>query len=83
MADNWSDILDSLACQIDMQETALSHGHAAPEDLEIDPPSIPLEGHDRFRAIELFERCELLLDAVTERAVALRGRPVSPYGRTP
>lgn len=77
----WSRLLDSLACQVDRQEAALLGGHPAPDDLEIDPPTAPLQGADRLRAAELFWRCEALLDAATDRAVAARGITSSPYRR--
>lgn len=83
MAAAWGEVLDSLASQLELQERALLHGHPAPADLEIDPPNRPLDEIDRLRAIELFERCEALLDTATERAVAARRRRgASPYGRT-
>lgn len=81
MAPSWSDILDSLAAQIELQERCLLGGHRGPGDLDIDPPDQPLDPFERVRAIELFERCERLLDVATERAVAARGIPRSPYRR--
>ena len=81
MASTWHEVLDSLACQVDLQERALQYGHPPPPDLEIDPPDAPLGDEERLRAIQLFERCEELLDLATDRAVAVRRRATSPYGR--
>lgn len=77
----WSDVLDSLATHVDLQEAALVHGHAAPDDLEIHPPDSPLSQAERVRAIVLFERCEELLDLATARATTTRGRPAPAYAR--
>lgn len=79
---SWSDTLDSLAAQIRLQEQALLRGHPAPCDLEIDPPAQPMDPSEHLRAVELFERCEHLLDVATERAVATRNALRSPYGRS-
>ena len=81
MSPTWDDVLDSLAYQVDLQEQALKGGHLTPEALEIQPPGDRLDEVQRLRAIELFERCEHLLDLATERAVAARARPLSPYRR--
>lgn len=81
MMATWSDVLDTLAAHIDLQEAALVKGHAAPDDLEIHPPDAPLPEAERFRAIVLFERCEELLDLATARATTTRGRPASAYAR--
>ncbi len=78
---SWSRLLDTLAAHIDRQEAALRRGHGSPAPLEIDPPSAPLIGTDRLRAIELFWRCEALLDEATERAVTARGATRSAYRR--
>jgi len=82
MAATWGEVLDSLACQIDLQERALAEGHGAPPDLEIDPPDCPVEGAERLRAIELFGRCEQILGALAKRAGAARSLSDSAYGRT-
>lgn len=80
-AATWERVLDSLAVQIDLQETALRYGSAAPGDLEIDPPATPIPASLRIRAITLFERCEELLDLAAARAAGSRSRLRSPYGR--
>ncbi len=70
----WSAVLDSLAAQVDLQERCVRLGHAPPPDLEIEPPTAPLIGTDRIRALELFERCEgLCLDAAQALAATRRG----------
>jgi hypothetical protein len=80
-AATWEQVLDSLAIQIDLQETALRFGSVAPSDLEIDPPATPIPASQRIRAIALFERCEELLDLAAARAAGTRNRLRSPYGR--
>ena len=71
---SWSSLLDSLAAQVDLQERCIRLGHAPPPDLEIEPPASPPVGHDRLRALELFERCEALaLDAARSLASTRRG----------
>lgn len=73
-APSWSTVLDSLTAQVDLQERCVRLGHAPPPDLEIDPPTTPLVGDDRIRALELFERCEgLCLDAARALAATRRG----------
>lgn len=79
MPGSWSEVLDSLAAQIELQEKCLLLGHPAPPDLEIEPPDHPLAADERVRAAELFGRCEGLLDAATDRAVAARPPARSPY----
>lgn len=59
-APTWSAVLDSLSAQVELQERCVRLGHLPPPDLEIVPPSEPLVGTDRLRALELFERCEAL-----------------------
>lgn len=81
MPATWDEVLDSLAHHVDLQERALSEGHRVPAVLEIHPPTDPVDELQRLRAIELFERCEHLLDVVTRQAVAARARPLSPYRR--
>ncbi len=79
----WSDTLDSLAAQVELQEAALRSGSPAPSDLEVHPPDVALTEAERHRAIALFERCEELLDLATARVVATRGRSrQSPYRAT-
>lgn len=80
MASTWHDVLDSLAAQIELQERALRHGHPGPVDLVVDPPTAPMGETERLRAIELFERCEQMLDVATDRIVAARRLRNSPYG---
>lgn len=79
---SWTEVLDSLAAQIELQETALRFGSLAPLDLEVFPPSTHIAESERHRAVALFERCEELLDLATARAVGTRGRQRSPYGRS-
>jgi hypothetical protein len=59
-ASAWSAVLDSLSAQVELQERCVRLGHMPPPDLEIEPPTEPLVGDDRLRALELFERCEAL-----------------------
>lgn len=59
-APSWSAVLDSLSAQVELQQRCVRLGHLPPPDLEIDPPTEPLVGTDRLRALELFERCEAL-----------------------
>lgn len=80
MADSWKQVLDSMTCQVDLQEKAIRYGQQAPVDLEVDEPVEPLGPMERLRAIELFERCEHLLDMATARAVESRAKSRSPYG---
>ena len=70
----WSDLLDGLAAQVDLQENCIRLGHAPPPDLDIEPPPSAPTGDDRLRALELFERCEALaLDAARSLASTRRG----------
>ncbi len=83
MSSPWTRVLDSLSAQLDLQEAALLRGHRSPAALDIVPPSAPLTGSDRLRAIELFARCEALLDEAADRAAGAPRPGRSPYGRTP
>lgn len=80
-SETWSDVLDSLAAQIDLQERCVRLGHAPPPDLEIGEPDGPLVGNDLLRAIELFERCEALaLEAARSLASTRRAVPSAYAG---
>jgi hypothetical protein len=70
----WSALLDSLTAQVELQERCVRLGHLPPPDLEVEPPTEPLVGDERLRALELFERCEALaLDAVRGLAATRNG----------
>jgi hypothetical protein len=70
----WSAVLDSLSAQVELQERCVRLGHLPPPDLEIEPPTEPLVGDDRLRALELFERCEALaLEAARGLAATRNG----------
>jgi hypothetical protein len=76
---SWAEVLDSLTCQLDLQERALKSGYDAPSDVEIFPPSTPMTENERIRAAVLFQRCEDVLDEVTARIVTNRSMTRSPY----
>jgi hypothetical protein len=75
MTQSWSQVLDSLAAQVELQRKAIAYGTPAPPDLEIDPPAAPLgDPSERLRALALLEESELLADIAVDRLVAARSR---------
>jgi len=79
MESSWAEVLDSLTCQLELQERALKGGFDAPSDIEIFPPSTLMTENERIRAAVLFQRCEDVLDNTTARIVRNRSMTRSPY----
>jgi hypothetical protein len=64
----WSTVLDSIAAQVDLQRRALSRGTAAPPDLEIHPPDVPLDDPaERLRTLALIDESERLANLAVAR----------------
>ena len=78
----WTAVLDSIAAQLDLQRSAVARGLAAPPDLEIFPPDVPLDDpHERLRALALLDESEFVADLVVNYLVAAPLRGARPYGR--